>query len=119
MGEKVAEKMVAIINQGGATLVASTGRCGRGQSIEVPEKEAETLLRYKHIVLASSVVKSVGDAEGIKKENVALQTQVAELQKKLQDFLGATSKKQLEELQEKHGAEKAEEPAKDEPASQP
>jgi cell division protein FtsB len=72
----------------------------------VPESEAKKLTGLKDIVLVSSMVKSLGNAEAaLEKENAALKAEVAKLTAQVQDFLGAQSKKDLETLQAKHGTE--------------
>ena len=105
----MAEKMVDVINQGGGPHAVSTGVLRPGQSISVPESEAKRLCAYKHIVLASSVIKSVADNEELKKENAELRAQIVALQGKVDEFLGAGKLAELKALQEKHAPAKPEE----------
>jgi len=110
-GEQAAVKMVAVLNRSEqSTHTTSVGALRPGQSIEVPEAEAKKLCGYKHIVLASSVVASAGKAEDLQAENLllkrkieALEAKEATLAERLKEFLGATTKKDLEALQEKYG----------------
>jgi len=113
---KEAVKVVAVMNQGQCDYTTSAGKLIRGQSIEVPEAEAASLCAYKGIVLASSVVPSAGAGEKFARENAALLekisaledelkesgTKVNDLSARLQEFLGAGSKKDLDALKDKH-----------------
>jgi hypothetical protein len=117
MTEKVEEKMVAILNRSAmAKHTTSRGDLLPGQSLEVPESEAKRLCGYKHIVLASSVVPSSGKAEDLKAENMLLKRKIEQLEGqvksmetketdltgRLKEFLEASTKKDLEALQEKY-----------------
>lgn len=105
---KVAEKMVAILNQGASPLTTSQGLIHPGQSIEVPESEAKRLCGYTHIVLASSVVKGIVGMDVLKKENMELKAVVKNLEDKLGEFFKAGTKKDLEALQAKYNPAPAE-----------
>ena len=125
------EKLIAVLNQGGAPHTTSKGLLKPQQSLELPEAEAERLCKYKTIVKASSVVPSVGNSEALKSENAGLRDKIAELEKqlgirdekvgdltgRLQEFLKA-DKKDLKDLQATHAeavpaaVEASEEPKK-------
>lgn len=117
VAEKPQDKAVSIINQGGAPMDTLGGRLMPGQSIDVPASEAAKLCRaYAHIKLASDIVPSSKANESASAENAALKAKVAELEGqivvheakvedlsgRLQEFLDAGSKKDLDALQEKH-----------------
>lgn len=104
------EKMVDVINQGGRTYATSQGKLIPNGGISLPEAEAKKMLSYFGVVLASSVSKCAGDGAALARENAELKASVVALEAKLADFLGAQTKKELEALQEKHGAIKADEP---------
>jgi len=98
----VAEPMVEVINQGGATHTTSKGKLAPNCGIALPASEAKRMLAYTHIVRADSIVKSAGDSAALRKENADLKAMVKDLEAKVADFLGAASKKDLEALQDKH-----------------
>lgn len=117
MTKEAAEKQVSIINQGRGPLDTVGGMLNPGQSVDVPEEVALRLTRaYPHIKLASDVVPSAkaneaaaGEAAALRAENADLKAQlkdgqekVADLTARLQEFLEAGNKKDLDALKEKH-----------------
>lgn len=108
------EKKVSIINQGVAPMHTEGGILAPNQSVEVSEETAAKLCRaYPHIKRASDVVPVSKDAAA---ENAALKAQLKAVEKqladsegkngdltgRLQEFLDAGSKKDLDALKEKH-----------------
>jgi len=108
-------KMVAVMNQGVAPHSTSVGMLRPGQSVEVPEAEAKKLCAYRDIVLASSVVPSIGKAETLQAENAVLRGKIADMEKQLGESTGKVTdlsgrlkafleadKKDLPALQKEH-----------------
>ena len=101
-----------IFNASLSKLSTSKGDLRVGQSLRLPTIEAKKCLKYFGIRLTSDVAPAQADeAVALKKENAELRAEVKKLEAKLGDFLGASSKKELDILKEKHGPEKAPEPA--------
>ena len=102
---KEVEKDIEVYNTGETNHDTSAGKLRKNQSQVLPAAEAKRMMAYSYIVRADSISKTgAGNNAELAKENGALKAQVAELQGKLKDFLGASKMAELKELQEKHAA---------------
>lgn len=125
----VEEKQVQIINQGPGPLDTAHGRlrANSENTLLVPESVAKKLTgAYRFIKLVSDILPDVGGVQAKLEAHVkdleallkGAEAKSADLGARLQEFLGAESKKDLDALQEKHAdALEAPKPAEPDPVA--